>query len=56
MYRHIEDYVARLLFEIPLPLNNTKLKLYLPPGNILPDNILHSNLYETNPNHVVVIY
>jgi hypothetical protein len=31
MFRKFEDYIAKLIFEIPLPLNKTKLKLYLPP-------------------------
>lgn len=44
MYRQFEDYVARLLFEVPLPLHNTKLKLYLPPGNIAPPNAPTSSI------------
>lgn len=32
MYRSFEDYIAKLIFEIPLPVNKTKLKLYLPPA------------------------
>lgn len=32
MYKTFEDYIAKLIFEIPLPVNKTKLKLYLPPA------------------------
>jgi hypothetical protein len=34
MYRKFEEYVAKLMFELPLPLGNTKVRLYLPPGDL----------------------
>jgi len=34
MYRKFEEYLAKLLFELPLPLGNTMVKLYLPPGDL----------------------
>ena len=38
MYAHFEDYIARLLFQIPMPMPHTKMKLYLPSQNPVPDN------------------
>ena len=34
MYRRFEEYIYKLLFEVPMPYRNESLKLYLPPGDI----------------------
>ena len=44
LYAKFEEYVAKLLFEVPLPLNNTILKVYLPPGN--DDGVSKQNVVE----------
>ena len=33
MYRKFEEYISKIIYEIPLPLNSVKVKLYLPPGD-----------------------
>lgn len=43
MFRKFEDYIAKLIFEIPLPLNKTKLKLYLPPTQLFSKELIDDN-------------
>jgi hypothetical protein len=37
MYAPFEEYIARLLFQIPMPMPHTKMKLYLPSQNPVPN-------------------
>lgn len=42
MYAKFEEYIARLLFEVPMPSRNkqVKVKLFLPATDSLPEEVL----------------
>jgi hypothetical protein len=60
MYTNFEEYIARLLFEVPMPSRNqkVKVKLFLPATENLPEEVLelttpfHSELPQCNPEHI----